>query len=137
MNACEIGHIGRCTTRSVSRECLWLVFTKTVNHLCCSNCTENRLDIKFDTLAPTLMISAWELHYKRSRCWDSSFSLLNPPRPTCIQSHNNVIRKALSLHVQVEDSVSINYYHHRVSPNLESDPEIITSISLCLHTLLT
>ena len=32
MNACEVGHIGVCAARSVSRECLGLVFTKKINH---------------------------------------------------------------------------------------------------------
>lgn len=38
---------------------------KSINHLWCSDCSENRLDIKFDTLALTLMVTAWEKYYKR------------------------------------------------------------------------
>lgn len=65
MNAWEIGHIGRRTTRSVSRECLCLVFTKT-NNPWCGNSRNNRLDMEFDTSALTLMISTWELHFQRA-----------------------------------------------------------------------
>ena len=51
---------GMCTTRSVSRGDLCLVFVQTINHMKCCDCAKNRLDIKSDTLALTLMVSAWE-----------------------------------------------------------------------------
>ncbi len=75
------------------------MFTKTINHLQCGDCSKNRLDIKSDTLALTLMVSAWELHYNSGVV--GIFSLSLKPTEAHVHSHNDVIRKALSLHVEL------------------------------------
>lgn len=94
--------IGMCTTRSVSRECLWLMFAKAINHLKCGDSSiNNRLDVTSDASARA---QRWYLHGNYIITGAVlGFYFLSVQPTGGIQSQNNVIRKALSL--PVEDSV--------------------------------